>query len=120
MAWVRIYESLLDDPTAQRLPPAEFKAAFLAAASGQGGPLAAFVRPDGGRVFSREWAVLRSAVFLRDDFTCAYCGQRGKKLECDHIVPVSRGGSNDMANLTTACRKCNRSKRDKMLSEWVQ
>lgn len=67
-----------------------------------------------------HWRVIREAVFRRDNFTCAYCGEYGKKLQCDHIVPISRGGSNSFDNLTTACRSCNASKRDKLISEWVQ
>lgn len=66
-----------------------------------------------------EWASIRTAVFERDAFTCQYCGQRGGKLECDHVVPISRGGSNDIKNLVTACRDCNRDKRDKTPQEWM-
>jgi 5-methylcytosine-specific restriction endonuclease McrA len=40
-------------------------------------------------------------------------------LECDHVIPVSRGGKNHIENLATACFKCNRSKNDNLLSEWV-
>jgi hypothetical protein len=65
-----------------------------------------------------EWARLRSSVFERDNYTCQYCGQRGGKLECDHVVPVSRGGGNDEDNLATACLPCNRSKRNKTPEEW--
>ena len=64
------------------------------------------------------WRVIRSRIFERDDYTCKYCGERGKKLECDHVVPVSRGGSHTDDNLVTACFKCNRSKRDKLIHEW--
>jgi hypothetical protein len=64
------------------------------------------------------WARLRSAVFERDDYTCAYCGQRGGKLECDHVNPVALGGGHDLDNLATACFKCNRSKRDHPLGTW--
>lgn len=52
------------------------------------------------------------------DYTCQYCGVRGTKLECDHKHPVARGGSHDDENLVTACRTCNRSKRDKLITEW--
>jgi 5-methylcytosine-specific restriction endonuclease McrA len=74
---------------------------------------------DPGRLPADEWAKLRKAVFERDNYTCRYCGARGVRLECDHVIPISRGGSNDMDNLATACLPCNRSKRDKMLSEWL-
>lgn len=72
------------------------------------------------RLPSHEWAPLRSSVFTRDDFTCVYCGQRGGYLECDHVIPISRGGSNDISNLVTACFTCNRSKRNKTPEEWLQ
>lgn len=64
------------------------------------------------------WQAIRERIFARDDYTCAYCSARGVKLECDHVVPVSRGGSHDDENLTTACFDCNRSKRDKLPGEW--
>ncbi len=65
-----------------------------------------------------EWQALKARIFLRDNFICAYCTKRGGELECDHIVPVSKGGSNLESNLTTSCRACNRSKSDKSLDEW--
>lgn len=70
------------------------------------------------RPCSHVWSVIRSRIFKRDDYTCQYCGERGKKLECDHVVPVSRGGAHSDDNLVTACFSCNRSKRDKLVSEW--
>ena len=70
------------------------------------------------RPLAHEWAVIRSRIFDRDGYTCQYCGERGKKLECDHVIPVSRGGGNSDDNLVTACFVCNRSKRDKLVSEW--
>lgn len=70
------------------------------------------------RLNALEWAEIRIAVFERDNFTCTYCGERGGRLECDHVHPLSKGGSNEMNNLTTACFKCNRSKHAKTLAEW--
>lgn len=64
------------------------------------------------------WRVIRDRIFRRDDFTCTYCRQRGGKLECDHIIPVSKGGSHEDDNLTTSCFTCNRDKSDKFLHEW--
>ncbi len=60
----------------------------------------------------------RFEVFKRDDFTCGYCGQRPPAviLEVDHIEAVSSGGDNQMANLITACRDCNRGKSDVSLT----
>lgn len=64
------------------------------------------------------WSAIRAKIFERDDYTCQYCGNRGGKLECDHVYPVAKGGSHDENNLVTACFKCNRSKKDKTLEEW--
>lgn len=64
------------------------------------------------------WRLLRAEVFERDDYTCTYCGTRGGVLNCDHVIPISRGGSNELDNLTTACAPCNRSKRAKTPEEW--
>ena len=71
-----------------------------------------------GRLSGADWDALRREVFRRDDYVCVYCGQRGGDLECDHVVPVIKGGSNEMGNLVTSCAPCNRSKRDKTLEEW--
>ena len=78
-----------------------------------------FSVPAQQRANTSEWATLRSLVFVRDDYTCRYCGERGGKLECDHVIPHSRGGPDHEDNLVTACFKCNRSKRDKTLEEWL-
>lgn len=55
---------------------------------------------------------IRFEVFKRDKFTCQYCGQMAPDviLEIDHIKPVAEGGENDILNLITACRDCNRGK----------
>lgn len=54
----------------------------------------------------------RFEVFKRDRFACQYCGQHPPAvlLEIDHITPIARGGSDDEANLITACQDCNRGK----------
>lgn len=62
---------------------------------------------------------VRFEVFKRDKFTCQYCGESAPNviLEIDHIVPVSKGGTNDIMNLVTSCRDCNRGKTNKALSD---
>lgn len=69
------------------------------------------------RLPSNQWSIIRLEIFARDNFTCTYCGAKDR-LECDHIIPISRGGSNLHSNLTTACSSCNRSKADFLISEW--
>jgi hypothetical protein len=58
---------------------------------------------------------LRFTVLKRDSFRCLACGKSpathpGVHLEIDHVVPYSRGGSTDLANLQSLCRDCNRGK----------
>jgi 5-methylcytosine-specific restriction endonuclease McrA len=61
----------------------------------------------------------RKNVFLRDDYTCQYCGERfeARYLTCDHIVPKSRGGTTEWTNIVTSCVYCNLKKGDKLPEE---
>jgi hypothetical protein len=52
---------------------------------------------------------VRHEVWRRDRGTCVECGARGR-LEFDHIIPVSRGGSNTVRNIELRCEPCNRRK----------
>ena len=51
-------------------------------------------------------AFTRFNVFLRDRFTCQYCGDRDD-LTFDHLVPRSRGGQTRWDNVVAACAPCN-------------
>ncbi|MEZ5650538.1 MAG: HNH endonuclease [Burkholderiaceae bacterium] len=55
---------------------------------------------------------LNHKLFRRDCNLCAYCGQRFEDdgLEREHILPLSRGGSDSWMNVVTACRACNQFK----------
>ncbi len=52
---------------------------------------------------------VRITVWNRDDGKCSKCESRDK-LEYDHIVPVSKGGSNTARNIELLCEACNREK----------
>jgi 5-methylcytosine-specific restriction endonuclease McrA len=65
--------------------------------------------------YQRATALSRRAVFHRDGHTCQYCG--GSADSIDHVVPRSRGGSHVWENVVAACRRCNASKGDLLLSE---
>lgn len=49
----------------------------------------------------------RVRVQERDQGLCRYCGASNVPMTIDHLVPVSRGGSNRMENLVLACEGCN-------------
>ena len=56
---------------------------------------------------SRQWRIVRRRVFDRDGWRCQSCGRAGK-LECDHIIPVHKGGAFwDMGNLQSLCSGCH-------------
>jgi hypothetical protein len=56
---------------------------------------------------------VRIAVWRRDQGKCVKCSSR-EKLEYDHIIPVSKGGSNTVRNIELLCEKCNREKSNKI------
>ncbi|MCB1102536.1 MAG: HNH endonuclease, partial [Kiritimatiellae bacterium] len=56
---------------------------------------------------------VRIYVWRRDGGKCARCGGR-ERLEYDHIVPRSRGGSNTARNVELLCESCNRNKSDRI------
>jgi 5-methylcytosine-specific restriction endonuclease McrA len=52
----------------------------------------------------------RRDVFLRDRFTCQYCGKQTKDLTLDHVLPRHRGGQHTWENIVAACKHCNHKK----------
>ncbi len=63
----------------------------------------------------RRPAFTRFNVFLRDKFSCQYCGAKSD-LTFDHIVPRSLGGKTTWQNVVTACAPCNLRKANKLPS----
>jgi 5-methylcytosine-specific restriction endonuclease McrA len=63
------------------------------------------------RRFRRQ--VTNTFLFARDGYRCQYCGRSAAELKPrhsltrDHVVPLSRGGTNDWSNVVTACSPCN-------------
>ena len=73
------------------------------------------------RKFRRQ--VTNTFLFARDHYTCQFCGRAEQELgfrECltrDHLVPLSRGGTNDWTNVVTACSSCNTRKGNRLPEE---
>ena len=67
----------------------------------------------------RRPAFTRFNVFLRDAFSCQYCGgaYQAEVLTFDHIVPRSRGGRTMWDNVVTACEPCNLKKGHRSLKQ---
>jgi 5-methylcytosine-specific restriction endonuclease McrA len=54
------------------------------------------------------------------DYCCAYCGVQLDAPTMDHVVPLSKGGTNDIDNIVPACKSCNSRKRDRDLNEFLK
>ncbi|MDP3275171.1 MAG: HNH endonuclease [Deltaproteobacteria bacterium] len=54
----------------------------------------------------------RRNVYLRDGYSCQYCGRKAsaQELNLDHVMPRSRGGPTTWENLVCSCRVCNLAK----------
>jgi 5-methylcytosine-specific restriction endonuclease McrA len=63
------------------------------------------------RRFRRQ--VTNTFLFARDRYRCQYCGRTQGELRLrealtrDHVIPLSRGGTNEWTNVVTACSTCN-------------
>ena len=73
------------------------------------------------RRFRRQ--VTNTFLFARDRYRCQYCGRAAAELKPresltrDHLLPLSRGGTNDWTNVVTACSPCNTRKGNRMPAE---
>jgi 5-methylcytosine-specific restriction endonuclease McrA len=67
--------------------------------------------------------VTNTFLFARDSYRCQYCGRHmiefkpRESLTRDHLVPLSRGGTNDWTNVITACSPCNTRKGNRLPEE---
>ena len=65
------------------------------------------------RGYGAEWERLRAEVMRRDERLCQPCLKAGRVTpgtECDHIVPKSQGGKDELSNLQSICSTCHRAK----------
>ena len=69
-----------------------------------------FVRP------ARSTAFTRFNLFVREEFTCQYCGARNH-MTFEHVVPRSRGGRTTWENVVAACGPCNLRKGSRTLKQ---
>jgi 5-methylcytosine-specific restriction endonuclease McrA len=67
-------------------------------------------------VVDDPWQIIRAKVFAQKGSQCVYCGNDASQV--DHVIPRSRGGSGEVANLVPACARCNNAKGDKTPEEW--
>lgn len=65
----------------------------------------------------------RMAIYLRDYFTCQFCGmdligESPRDVHLDHIVPRDEGGSHQASNLLTTCGSCNSARHNTDFDWW--
>ena len=66
---------------------------------------------------------VRQTLSERQNHRCCWCGERmaddpgPRQTTLEHVVPSSRGGSDDEANLAASCRECNHDRGDAM--DWL-
>lgn len=65
-----------------------------------------------GKLTAQEWR----DILAHYNYKCAYCGHDGR-LEIDHIIPITKHGTNTIENIAPACRKCNASKGNRAV--WI-
>ena len=64
---------------------------------------------------------LKSYLIEKYAHTCQYCGgvSEDRRLEWEHKIPKSRGGSDSVKNATLACSTCNSAKGNRTPEEWL-
>jgi 5-methylcytosine-specific restriction endonuclease McrA len=70
---------------------------------------------EGNGITVEEWETIKNEASNR----CSYCGQKSNKLQMDHVVPVSKGGSHNAENIVPACPSCNQSKGNRGLLKFL-
>ena len=69
----------------------------------------------------REAATDEQWTALKDAWNgCAYCGVRGKPLQRDCVMAISRGGRYTIDNVVPACAACNASKCNDEVTGWLR
>lgn len=74
-------------------------------------------RENGRKYYGRHYLKDRFEFLKKFNFTCQYCGRKAPEVvfHIDHIIPRSKGGNNNLSNLTLACDDCNIGKGNKSL-----
>lgn len=60
---------------------------------------------------SAEYKKNRKIVLEASNYICHYCN--GPATTADHIIPISKGGGDELSNLLSACHKCNSTRQDR-------
>ncbi len=64
-------------------------------------------------VYRNKVPFSKKNVLVRDHYRCTYCGDGGRNLTMDHVIPKSKGGRTDFDNCVACCKRCNGKKGDR-------
>lgn len=67
-------------------------------------------------VYKNKVPFSKKNVFIRDNYSCQYCGIN-ENLSIDHVIPYSKGGKTNFENCVTSCINCNVIKGDRFLED---
>lgn len=99
----------LDDPKIARLSDHEWREYVTNYALDPKNIKTEVYRHPTRKEFEKNRRDIEKIVFKIHGKICALCGS-SKHPEIDHIIPIAKGGTNEISNLQVLCRKCNRSK----------
>ncbi|MBH32359.1 MAG: HNH endonuclease [Gammaproteobacteria bacterium] len=76
--------------------------------------IATYGKTSKGKVISEDYTppLTNKTLFKRDGHLCLYCGNHfsHRDLSRDHVTPLSKGGTDQWANVVSACKRCNNAK----------
>lgn len=69
------------------------------------------------KVVERVWFSkdVKEDILRKSDGVCVHCGcpvAIGDNFTVEHVVPISKGGTNDLVNIVALCQTCNTTKGD--------
>lgn len=69
---------------------------------------------------AQEWDRLKAQLLEEQDWRCDYCEQPlvWKTATFEHAIPRCKGGTDHVANLVMACKRCNCSKGGRSVWQW--
>ncbi len=62
---------------------------------------------------------IREYILEKFNRQCVYCNAKDTRLEIEHVIPRSKGGSDRISNLALACHLCNQAKGSKTIQEFL-
>ena len=113
------WQDSIKDTMANRVTVVDYHDVYVRTAGGKHMELPAVVALTQYRNFDKAVSFTRMGVYMRDRFSCCYCGNRQtmRELTFDHVIPSSKGGKTTWTNIVTACHTCNIKKSDKSPKE---